>query len=1008
LIDLKIKLLHCLYLLLIPASAALGQNPYIQHYTTSDGLPTNTIYHLFQDSKNFIWMATDAGVVRYNGSKFENFTKKDGLSSNEVIRIFEDSFERIWLINLNGTTNYYCADKFFNEKKAPFLDSLKGKEFFTDCIEGTDRTVYFINRIGEIFALNKKNQINKYCLDLQCFVPDQAKRKSENYLNDKLIFTFRGLTSASKKGFLCWTSLGLFYIPELKNAHPKLLDSVVCTILFNSKYNNCNYIYVKICHDDSSLLHKYRHETRLQTVQMPVRTDRGKIYGVLEDRLGFLWVATYNDGVFCMRNNKVIQRIDIKQTQSMLLDHEGNIWISTMKNGLYKINPYLVLHKHLDSRQFEGKGITALCKDPVAGVWFSNGSMIYYMVDNQLSILDPENDDISLTQVSKLKNGNLIAGEKDNEYYLFENVHPTHNPNKISFLKRHHFPNKIGGYSGFKKRIIANRKEDKIFTYWGSGVLILNQQNPLFVDTVYDIGTKVFNAYFNSRDDIIINAKRNYIVHGCTLSICKNLQEIDNKIIVNHLIINDSVELLNVEGERIYLFYRNKLYPFQEKSGFLTNCQVRKIEYYQSKLFIATSTNIFICDEPTRILRNEGVSLQSIDITFKNIQDILCAGDSLYVANDDGLTILPVKRNSNGDISKPVPYIQSVLANDSMVIFAGQELQMKNNQRLQIKYGAISYSGAPLHFSYRLSDINSDWVSGAGTEVIFQNLSVGTYTFYLRARKSNSPWSEPVRLLIHVDAVFWQHPLFLTLLFLLVSGAVIFLIFRQKNIKLRKQKMSYQLVMLEQKALQSMMNPHFLFNALSSIQSYLLMNKPGEAGLYLSQFARLIRQNLNAINEAKINIDDEIDRLKNYLDLEKMRMGGKFDYQIEVKDNFDDEEIMLPSMIIQPFVENSIWHGIAGIEDQGLIRIVFSQKSEKEIIVRIEDNGVGFQKLTNALQKDGKRFHLGVEMTRKRLEILGKKFGIKTALTFSENSPGSLNPGTVVEIVIPVMGSGAE
>jgi LytS/YehU family sensor histidine kinase len=236
----------------------------------------------------------------------------------------------------------------------------------------------------------------------------------------------------------------------------------------------------------------------------------------------------------------------------------------------------------------------------------------------------------------------------------------------------------------------------------------------------------------------------------------------------------------------------------------------------------------------------------------------------------------------------------------------------------------------------------------------------------------------------------------------LLTGLLILIIIRRKNIQIKRRELDHQLITLEQKALQSMMNPHFIFNSLGSIQNYLLQKKSGEAGIYLSQFARLIRQNLNAINAASINLEEEIDRLKNYLDLEKMRMDNKFEYYIEVDDNVDADEIQIPSMIIQPFVENAIWHGISSIDVQGEITIKFRMQDEKSLAVLIEDNGIGMKRSEAFSPKSDKHFHLGMEMTRKRLEILGKKFSVQTTIEFSETSPGSVNPGTRVKLVVPV------
>jgi LytS/YehU family sensor histidine kinase len=198
-----------------------------------------------------------------------------------------------------------------------------------------------------------------------------------------------------------------------------------------------------------------------------------------------------------------------------------------------------------------------------------------------------------------------------------------------------------------------------------------------------------------------------------------------------------------------------------------------------------------------------------------------------------------------------------------------------------------------------------------------------------------------------------------------------------------------------------MMNPHFIFNSLGSIQNYLLQRKPREAALYLSQFARLIRQNINASNSAMINLEEEIDRLKNYLDLEKMRMENKFEYRIRVDDKIAAEDALIPSMIIQPFVENSIWHGLRHREKNGLIAISFLLNDEKTMIIVIEDNGVGMKQTESRTSKSERHLGMGVAITRKRLELIGTKYNVRTSVDISESQTSVEFPGTRVGITVP-------
>ena len=158
---------------------------------------------------------------------------------------------------------------------------------------------------------------------------------------------------------------------------------------------------------------------------------------------------------------------------------------------------------------------------------------------------------------------------------------------------------------------------------------------------------------------------------------------------------------------------------------------------------------------------------------------------------------------------------------------------------------------------------------------------------------------------------------------------------------------------------------------------------------------------MNALNESMINLDEEFDRLSNYLDLECLRMEKKFTYKIDIDSGFDPEDIMIPSMIIQPFVENSIWHGISAMEDKGFISIIFSLQENHSLKVIITDNGIGIRKAQEYNTSGDKHLKLGMEMTRKRLELLGRKFSVKTRIEFSEAFPGHSNPGTTVVLIIP-------
>ena len=426
------------------------------------------------------------------------------------------------------------------------------------------------------------------------------------------------------------------------------------------------------------------------------------------------------------------------------------------------------------------------------------------------------------------------------------------------------------------------------------------------------------------------------------------------------------------------------------------------MDYHGSTLFFSTTRKVYLCENPLNILLDKPIRIDPIDLSFRKINDILFSDDNLYIASDNGLTAIPYFAIQGIKTYMPIPYFQSILVNDRETDIEKDHLTLKGQNRINLVFGSKSYSDTPVIYSYMLDGVDKDWITGSATNVVYQSLSRGEYIFKVRARKSSSPWSQPLEYRITIRATIWQHPIFFIGLSILFAALVALIIIWRKNLQIKRREIDHQLVTLEQKALQSMMNPHFIFNALSSIQSYLLQKKPKEAGQYISQFARLIRQNLWAIDSLMISIEEEIDRLKNYLDLERNRMGGEFDYSIEMDESVKNKGIMIPPMIIQPFVENAILHGISAIDNGGVIRMLISLHTQDSLAIVIEDNGPGIKQAGKYPSKSEKHLNIGMTVTRKRLEIIGKKMGIRTSIETTETFPGNPNPGTRVVIVVPV------
>ncbi len=227
---------------------------------------------------------------------------------------------------------------------------------------------------------------------------------------------------------------------------------------------------------------------------------------------------------------------------------------------------------------------------------------------------------------------------------------------------------------------------------------------------------------------------------------------------------------------------------------------------------------------------------------------------------------------------------------------------------------------------------------------------------------------------------------------------------QEAELKQVKAEFARQIAESEMSALRAQMNPHFIFNVLNSINRYILLNNSEVASRYLTQFARLIRLVLENSKTAKVSLEADMEALKLYINMEKLRFLDKFDYQIEIEEGIDQQFTQVPPLLIQPYVENAIWHGLMQKENGGLLTITLKQANEHLLLVNIEDNGIG--RTQSALLKSktaiSHKSH-GLQMTKDRIAIVNRLYGIQTEVAIEDLYNGDQQPqGTRVTLTIPI------
>ncbi len=965
------RVLFILTLLFVVSQIVEAQNPFVTHYTISNGLPSNDVYCSYQDRDGFMWFGTRGGVAQFDGNNFRYFSKEEGLNMGPVLRMKEDIEGRLWFLNYDGSLNFVFNNKIHNNKNTPFLKELKTNFYYTDFFQDKDSTLYFYNPSGEVFEV-KNNEL----VDYNHYV----------FSRKRYFSTLLYLNKTVDDKFVLWSAAGIF---KLKNLDDSLTQ--IKTELYPLKVFKKNKLE-SIVLDQHNFINIFKG-TKLSKSRIQ-RLSSSLISSIAVDDQNYLWVASYNKGVYCYKNDSIVLHLPIKYTQNIVFDNENNIWIASNQEGVYKINRDILKYKFITNKQFEGRGITDLAASNQNGIWATNGEELFYILNQKRFPIKINIGGQILDNIYQLKNNSIILGGSGLNMSILKNVKVDEERKKIKFTSSEKFNFRV-------RSPVIDSSENFLYSAINDLFIKVNLNN-LYDTHIFKISKgRINSVFFNRKNELIVNTNKFYLYKD-SIYLGKDYQRFNGKLVSSHLVIDKNNELLNLQNDGIYLIRDSGSYNLLESYASSIDYQVKKMFYSDSTLFFSTMRTVYFISNIFNVVKGKPIHLSRLNIEFNDVNDIFCKDNMLYIASDDGLTFIPIDECVNASVKLPKPYLYKVALNDKVYDLSAGVVEFKTNKRLSIEFSSLNYSSIPSNYSYKLEGVDKDWINGNETKVVYLNLAPGEYVFKVKSRKNRQEFSNVVQLPIIVNPTLIQRPAAKLVLFLLIVFLVFIFVLGGYRRKMKKKETDYLLTTLENKALQSMMNPHFIFNALGSIQGYLLQNKSVEAGTYLSQFARLIRQNMNSLKSNSICVDDEIDRLRNYIELEKLRMNNKFEYQIEVDENLESYDIYIPSMIIQPFVENAIWHGISSMAKDGKLKIVFNYIEGESIEVLVEDNGIG---LANEQKKEkrGNGLHMGVELTQKRLKLIGERQGVDAGISTKDLTRSVEFPGTQVRIIIPIV-----
>jgi sensor histidine kinase YesM len=337
-------------------------------------------------------------------------------------------------------------------------------------------------------------------------------------------------------------------------------------------------------------------------------------------------------------------------------------------------------------------------------------------------------------------------------------------------------------------------------------------------------------------------------------------------------------------------------------------------------------------------------------------------------------------------------------------------VQISDNSALKSFQNNLSFycnvpyfeAGNNIHYEYKLD--NAGWLVSATPTINLTSIKGGEHILKLRARLNGDLLSTgetifrfSIKNKFYTTWWFW----------VLVAIGLQYLVYRiinhynkrAREKKLIIQKQEIELTTLKQQAFSSLMNPHFIFNALNSIQHYINKQDRQMANKYLSDFAMLVRKSFDAAQKPFVPLEDELETIRLYLQLEQMRFANKFEYSITLKEEVEEEDWMIPSMVLQPFLENAIIHGIAPMSEAGKLNVAIGAK-QNTLYITITDNGVGIEK-SQQLKTDTKHKSKGMYLIKERLQLLSRYSQTPILLNIEPSNTTISNTGTCITLVVP-------
>lgn len=958
-----------------------------KHFFNNSGLPTVVnLFHVMVDSKGYTWFSSIAGVTRYDGEEFETFKAGDGLPDQATIRSYEDYKGRIWFIPISGKLSYFHNGKIHvyrhNNILSPILNGDRLASIHIDQNDtihiGTYSRGYFkISPSGELTNLLGTNSgyIGIGALLLEDSIPilfsieDRSKPKME-----------------AKKVRLFSTAL-------------KVLDSF--------------YLY-----DHPSEIKDYTKTTRL--------------------------IRLKNDHLLLSHNNIVVQfkqgSKPIKQffPDNIIAIHQdpyNSIWVSIAGFGLVQFPDGF--KASLPKTTFSSKATFSwFASDRELGTWITSLDMgVIYLPTPSMSkynltdFLAPDNEEVSYSMVHDSWDNELFILSNDQQIFHSDGSETTvfrmkdfDCPTITSICYNPYNEELLAAGAGFIRRITDRGMKSVVlpgqFSRLGSSFTML--RSPSDSSIWIGMGSRILKykdstiQYYSEPLGGGIHQISRSKSGGIWIGATNGLYRLNNEQLHYYgdtdTLLSSSIPRLIEFGESLWMFSRNHYLLRMSQGKKAEEVKVDNIDLSSvSSFFVQDTSLFFVSNSAINRITESRSSSKSPRVEQVILSEFFGGGTTGLMTTWQGLLTFVGgasvwQFNIPPDFKKQpelLVHIDGLKVNNHDTVLQKHYSFSHVQDHITIKFVGISnQSSKKVNFKYRIKGIDPEWIETSNRQVQYTSIPTGTHTFELIAKASHSGWTQqPITLSFTIAPPYWETWWFISLCFIAGIG----LIWAAVSYRYRRLQTESALQMAlnesQQQALSARMNPHFIFNALNSIKTFVLENDTIKSNDYIARFSKLMRQILDQSQYTLVSLEEELKALDNYVGLELMRGHKQFSYSCEVDQAIDQQKAMVPSLLLQPFVENAIWHGVMPLKRKGHISVSL-QLHNDEIMCRIEDNGVGRANREKDVEMHGPA---ATQISNKRLDLINQRFGTNLRVQIEDLQDGQGHVlGTRVTIPIPI------